>query len=129
MQLTKPQSEIFLSKARFVSVVAGRRFGKTFLATGALLRAAISGNNRNVWYVAPTYGAAKEICWNMLIETIPEEYIQKTNETALTIKLINGSMIALKGAEKPNNLRGRVWDERISATTTIFWFDVHCRLI
>ena len=110
MQLTKPQSEIFLSEARFVSVVAGRRFGKTFLATGALLRAAISGNNRNVWYVAPTYGAAKEICWNMLIETIPEEYIQKTNETALTIKLINGSVIALKGAEKPNNLRGRALD-------------------
>ena len=110
MQLTKPQSEIFLSEARFVSVVAGRRFGKTFLATGALLRAAISGNNRNVWYVAPTYGAAKEICWNMLIDTIPEQYIQKTNETALTIKLINGSVIALKGAEKPNNLRGRALD-------------------
>ena len=101
MQLTKPQSEIFLSKARFVSVVAGRRFGKTFTATAALLRAAISGHNKNVWYVAPTYGAAKEICWNMLINTIPQDYIAKTNETSLTIKLINGSYIALKGAEKP----------------------------
>lgn len=110
MQLTKPQSEIFLSGARFVSVVAGRRFGKTFLATAALLKAAISGTNKNVWYCAPTYGAAKEICWNMLIDTIPPEYIAKTNETALTIKLINGSYIALKGAEKPNNLRGRALD-------------------
>jgi len=110
MQLTKPQSEIFLSAARFVSVVAGRRFGKTFLATASLLRAAISGDNKNVWYVAPTYGAAKEICWNMLINTIPQEYIAKTNETSLTIKLINGSYIALKGAEKPNNLRGRALD-------------------
>ena len=110
MQLTKPQSEIFLSEARFVSVVAGRRFGKTFLATAALLRAAVGGHNRNVWYCAPTYGAAKEICWNMLIQTIPPEYIAKTNETSLTIKLINGSYIALKGAEKPNNLRGRALD-------------------
>ena len=110
MQLTKPQSEIFLSEARFVSVVAGRRFGKTFLATAALLRAAAGGHNRNVWYCAPTYGAAKEICWNMLIHTIPPEYIAKTNETSLTIKLINGSYIALKGAEKPNNLRGRALD-------------------
>ena len=93
-----------------MSVVAGRRFGKTFLATAALLRAAISGENKNVWYVAPTYGAAKEICWNMLISTIPQEYIAKTNETSLTIKLINGSYIALKGAEKPNNLRGRALD-------------------
>jgi hypothetical protein len=110
MELTLPQSEIFLSDARFVSVVAGRRFGKTFLATAALLRAAISGENKNVWYCAPTYGAAKEICWNMLISTIPQEYIAKTNETSLTIKLINGSYIALKGAEKPNNLRGRALD-------------------
>ena len=59
---------------------------------------------------SPTYGSAKEIAWNMLIHTIPEEYIAKTNETALTIKLINGSVIALKGAEKSNNLRGRALD-------------------
>ena len=110
MQLTKPQSEIFCSKARFRAVVAGRRFGKTFLSTGEILRAATGGKNRNCWYVAPTYGAAKEIAWDMLIQTIPEEYIQKTNETALTIKLINGSVISLKGAEKPNNLRGRALD-------------------
>ena len=110
MQLTKPQSEIFCSPSRFRAVVAGRRFGKTFLSTGEILRAAIGGSNRNCWYVAPTYGAAKEIAWDMLIQTIPEEYIQKTNETALTIKLINGSVISLKGAEKPNNLRGRALD-------------------
>ena len=110
MQLTLPQSRIFLSVSRFIACVAGRRFGKTFLATGSLLRAAIGGPNRNVWYIAPTYGAAKEICWNMLISQLPPEYVQKTNETSLTIRLINGSTIALKGAEKPNNLRGRALD-------------------
>ena len=110
MQLTTPQTDIFTSSARFRTVVAGRRFGKTFLSTIEILRAAISGKNKNVWYIAPTYGSAKEIAWNMLIHTIPEEYIYKTNETALTIKLINGSTIALKGAEKPNNLRGRALD-------------------
>ena len=110
MQLTIPQTEIFTSASRFRTVVAGRRFGKTFLSTLEILRAAISGKNKNVWYIAPTYGSAKEIAWNMLIHTIPEEYIAKTNESALTIKLINGSAIALKGAEKPNNLRGRALD-------------------
>lgn len=110
MQLTAPQTEIFTSPARFRTVVAGRRFGKTFLSTIEILRAAIGGKNRNVWYIAPTYGSAKEIAWDMLIHTIPEEYIAKTNETALTIKLINGSTISLKGAEKPNNLRGRALD-------------------
>ena len=110
MQLTTAQSSIFTSPARFRTVVAGRRFGKTFLSTIEILKAAIGGKNRNVWYIAPTYGSAKEIAWNMLIHTIPDEYIYKTNETALTIKLINGSAIALKGAEKPNNLRGRALD-------------------
>ena len=110
MQLTLPQSEIFVSTSRFVSVVAGRRFGKTFLSTGKLLEQAIKSPNRNVWYVAPTYGAAKEIAWDMLIASIPPEYIAKTNETSLTLRLINGSVIALKGAEKPNNLRGRALD-------------------
>lgn len=110
MQLTTPQSEIFCSKSRFRVCVAGRRFGKTFLSTGELLKAAVSGKNRNCWYVAPTYGSAKEIAWDMLIHTIPEEYIDKSNESTLTLRLINGSVISLKGAEKPNNLRGRALD-------------------
>ena len=110
MQLTIPQSSIFTSNARFRTVVAGRRFGKTYLSTLEILQAAISKKEAKVWYVAPTYGAAKEIAWDMLINTVPDVYIQKTNETALTIKLLNGSMISLKGAEKPNNLRGRALD-------------------
>lgn len=110
MQLTLPQSEIFCSDTRFRAVVAGRRFGKTFLSTGEILRAATSGKNKNCWYVAPTYGSAKEIAWDMLVQTIPAEYIAKTNESSLTMRLINGSVISLKGAEKPNNLRGRALD-------------------
>ena len=128
MQLTKPQTEIFLSDARFVSVVAGRRFGKTFLSTGAILRAAVSGKNKNVWYVAPTYGSAKEIAWQMLIHTIPHEYISKTNESALTLRLINNSVISLKGAEKPNNLRGRALDfvvlDEFADMRPEAWFEV-----
>ena len=50
---------------------------------------------------------SKEIEWQILLDMIPDSYIDKTNETSLTIRLINGSSIALKGAEKPNNLRGR----------------------
>jgi len=110
VQLTLPQTEIWISTKRFRSVVAGRRFGKSYLAAAELLRAAVSGKNKHCFYCCPTYGMAKEIQWDMLIQMIPDEYLVKTNETALTIKLINGSTIALKGAEKPNNLRGRALD-------------------
>ena len=110
MQLTLPQTEIWISTKRFRSVVAGRRFGKSYLAAAELLRAAVSGKNKHCFYCCPTYGMAKEIQWDMLIQMIPDEYLVKTNETALTIRLINGSTISLKGAEKPNNLRGRALD-------------------
>lgn len=110
MRLTKPQDEIFFSDSRFRAVVAGRRFGKTFLSTHELLRAALEGKNKNCWYVAPTYKAAKEIAWDMLNEALPEGYITKKNESALSLILRNGSTISLKGAEKPDNLRGRALD-------------------
>lgn len=110
MDLTTPQSDIFSDESRFRVVVAGRRFGKTFLSTAELLRQAIKGKGRNVWYVAPTYKAAKEIAWDMLVSAVPREYIAKSNETSLTLTLINGSNISLKGAEKPDNLRGRSLD-------------------
>jgi len=110
MKLTKPQDDIFFSDSRFRVVVAGRRFGKTFLSTYELLKHALEGKSRNCWYVAPTYKAAKEIAWNMLIDAIPEGYMTKKNETSLSISLRNGSSISLKGAEKPDNLRGRALD-------------------
>jgi len=110
MHLTKPQSKIFKDDTRFRVIVAGRRFGKTFLSTAELIISAIKSSERNVWYVAPTYKAAKEIAWDMLINSLPREYIRKTNESSLTITLINGSTISLKGAEKADNLRGRALD-------------------
>jgi hypothetical protein len=110
MRLTKAQTKIFTDDTRFRVVVAGRRFGKTFLSTAELLHRALRKPDQNVWYVAPTYKAAKEIAWDMLTSQIPMEYVGKTNETSLSITLKNGSTIALKGAEKPDNLRGRSLD-------------------
>ena len=128
MQLTKPQTDIFTNQARFRVVVAGRRFGKTFLSTAELIRAALSGDGKNCWYIAPTYKAAKEIAWGMLIEAIPQEYIAKTNETALSLHLANGSTISLKGAEKPDNLRGRALDfcvlDEFADMRKEAWFEV-----
>lgn len=128
MHLTLPQSEIYLADTRFRVVVAGRRFGKTFLSSIELVTNAIKGKDRHCWYVAPTYKAAKEIAWDMLIGCVPREYIRKTNETSLTIELINGSTISLKGAEKPDNLRGRSLDfvvlDEFADMRPEAWFEV-----
>ena len=50
MGLTKPQSEVISSKARFRVLISGRRFGKTYVAINELARFA-RFPNRKVWYV------------------------------------------------------------------------------
>ena len=110
VSLTKPQTKIYNNPARFRVVCAGRRFGKTFLSIGELSRAALSKPNANCWYLAPTFRAAKDIAWDMLVNTMPEELIAKRNESELTLKLINGSVISIKGGEAYDNLRGRSLD-------------------
>jgi len=105
MALHAKQMQCFRHKSRFKVVVSGRRWGKTQYAKAELLRAA-KKPRQLVWYVAPTYRMAKQIMWVDLLETIPKSYIVKSNETALEITLINGSRICLRGADKPDTLRG-----------------------
>ena len=45
MRLTKPQSKIYQDDTRFRVIVAGRRFGKTFLSTVELITKAIEGQD------------------------------------------------------------------------------------
>lgn len=60
------------------------------------------------WLVAPTYGQAKELAWNILIKMIPDDLLlKKPNETNLCFIFKNGSEIHLKGADNPDSLVGR----------------------
>ncbi len=105
--LTNPQWSVFNDPARFRVLVAGRRFGKTYLSCAELARAAMSKKNAVCWYVAPTYRMAKEIAWDHLKATVPRAHLARSpNETELSVRLINGSKIALKGADNPDSLRG-----------------------
>jgi hypothetical protein len=97
--------EVYRSKARFRVVVAGRRWGKTALSRILMITRARTPN-RKIWYVAPTYKMAKQIMWRDLLAAIPRQWIAKVNETSLAIRLINGTWIELKGADKPDSLRG-----------------------
>ena len=62
IKLKRPQWKVFRCKQRFRVLVAGRRFGKTFLALVELCRAAWAPG-RLAWYVAPTYKQGKRIAW------------------------------------------------------------------
>lgn len=101
------QVEVFKAPKRYKVVVAGRRWGKTFLSRTALVTQACKKKKALIWYVAPTYGMARDIMWSELIDALPPRIVKKKNETKLEVVLINGSVIQLKGADKPDTLRGR----------------------
>lgn len=106
MALSEPQKVICQSPARFRVAVTGRRFGKTTVAMREIARFA-RYPNRQVWYVAPSYRMAKGIVWDQLKERLKSlNWVEQTNESELTLRLINGTKICLKGADTPDSLRG-----------------------
>lgn len=105
LSLHPKQMEVFKSKARFRVVVAGRRWGKTQLSKILIITKA-RVRKQKIWYVAPTYRMAKQIMWTDLLDAVPKRWVAKINETTLTVTLVNGTRIELKGADKPDSLRG-----------------------
>lgn len=105
--LHKNQGTVFQSTSRFKVVAAGRRFGKTVLACIIVFIRSLKDPGI-YWIVAPTYGQAKELAWDILLKMIPREMMEKKpNESELKITLKNGSTIHLKGADNPDTLVGR----------------------
>lgn len=105
-RLTKPQGRVYRSTARFRALNAGRRFGKTHLADLELVGAAVNKPGSVNWYIAPTYRQAQQISWAKLKSMIPASYVASKNESDLSIILRNRSIIALRGADNPDSLRG-----------------------
>ena len=109
IKLRRLQAQVFDSDRRFRVLVAGRRFGKTYLAVTELLRAAW-GKGRIAWYVAPTYRQAKRIAWKPLKQVSRPFWAGKPNESDLTIELTTGGTISLRGADNYDSLRGEGLD-------------------
>lgn len=104
--LSPAQKTIASDTHRFRVVIAGRRFGKTHLAIRELAFHA-KEPNKECWYVAPSYKMAKNIVWRKLKNRLQDlNWVQKHNETELTLTLKNGSTISLKGADNYDSLRG-----------------------
>ena len=99
------QKEVWNDPARFKVVAAGRRTGKSRLAAYLLLVNALQTDQGSVFYVAPTQGQARDIMWNLLLE-IGHEVVEGAHINNLQIKLINGITISLKGADRPETMRG-----------------------
>ena len=105
-QLLPWQQEVFADKTSFKVVAAGRRCGKSRLAATALIIEALRcPAGSAVLYVAPTNGQARQIIWDVLLE-IGREVIQSSHINNMDITTINGAKIYVRGADRPDTLRG-----------------------
>ena len=103
--LKDAQREIFKDASRFKVVGAGRRFGKSYLATYIILTKALTKKGE-YFFVAPTFAQARQILWELLKSKVRDKLSTKINESRLEVTLINGSIISLKGADRADTMRG-----------------------
>ena len=105
IELLPWQQDVWADDTRFKIVAAGRRTGKSRLAAWMLIVNALQADRGHVFYVAPTQGQARDIMWQTLLE-LGHPVISGSHINNLQIKLINGATISLKGADRPETMRG-----------------------
>ena len=105
IELLPWQQEVWADDTRFKIVAAGRRTGKSRLAAWLLIVNALQAGKGHVFYVAPTQGQARDIMWQTLLE-LGNPVISGSHINNLQIKLVNGATISLKGADRPETMRG-----------------------
>src|SRR5690606_22342160 len=111
------QSEVWNDDHRFKVVAAGRRFGKSFLAAAVLfVEGARLTKVRSdgvevdllleaVYYLAPNVEQGKKMMWPLL-KKIGASLISQKYENTGELVLVNGRRVSLKGADRPDSLRG-----------------------
>lgn len=105
VELLPWQTKVFEDPTRFKVVAAGRRTGKSRLAAWMLIINALQSDRGHVFYVAPTQGQARDIMWQTLLE-LGHDVITGSHINNLQLKLVNGATITLKGADRPETMRG-----------------------
>ena len=105
VELLPWQQEVWNDPCRFQVIAAGRRTGKSRLAAWKLIIEGLTTTKGHVFYVAPTQGQARDIMWQTLLE-VGNPVIVSSHVNNLQIKLVNGATIALKGADRPETMRG-----------------------
>ena len=105
-QLLPWQQSVMADDARFKVICAGRRCGKSRLAAVTLLIEALRcPKGSGVMYVAPTQGQARVIIWGLLLD-IGRPVIASSHVNNMEITMVNGTVIYIRGADRPDTLRG-----------------------
>lgn len=105
-QLLPWQKTVMDDVHRFKVICAGRRCGKSRLAAVTLLLEGLQcPSGSGVMYVAPTQSQARVIIWSLLLD-IGRCVIKSSHVNNSEITLANGAVIYVRGADRPDTLRG-----------------------
>ena len=105
-QLLPWQKTVMDDVHRFKVICAGRRCGKSRLAAVTLLLEGLQcPSGSGVMYVAPTQSQARVIIWSLLLD-IGRGVIKSSHVNNSEITLANGAVIYVRGADRPDTLRG-----------------------
>lgn len=106
------QQPVMDANERFLTMCAGRRFGKTKIAAALALKKA-RRDRKMVWWVAPTYKIVKR-GYNEVLRQLPPEILSKPapQDTsfdagrAVILRFKNGSRMEFYSAERPEGMLG-----------------------
>ena len=114
--LNPVQREMVFDPARRITVICGRRVGKTYAVKARNVRRFLLQRKANCLYIALTRQSAEELMWGELKELDAELKLgARFNNTALRMtNPTNGSEITLSGADNRADIdkhRGQKYDE------------------
>lgn len=95
---------------KYITVVAPRQTGKTFMSMQALLYWSINDPGCLIFFCSPTYSQAKKVMEDLHNAIASSGIVDKYNKSDFTLRLKNGSTIMFKSTEREDSLRGYTGD-------------------
>lgn len=102
--------EIEDPKYKYIVLTTGRQYGKTLMAQNLLLKWALTNPNSILMWVSPVLSQARKVFSDIIKAITDTGLTTEFHRTNLIIKLINGSVIHFRSAERPDTLRGFTLD-------------------
>jgi hypothetical protein len=115
---TEEQARVAACDAQHISMMAGRRFGKTFAFRNRALSRVARRPGMQYWYIAPSYAQCKEQYDSLASHPALSDFVSSAPKQPYpAIRFRNGSSIAFRTWDRPRNLRGsglaEVWFDEI----------------
>lgn len=116
--------DAILGPEKYVTCVAPRQTGKSFVAIQIVLYWALNHPNVKIFWIAPTYAQARKPFDEIYDGIQGADVIKSANRSNFELKFKNGSVIYFKSVERPDNLRGYTGDYMICDEAAYYTEDV-----